>query len=100
MTDKTPAQVEAEGTDDTITLTWDGLEIDIPASAEDLDLDALEALENGKAITFMRHLVGSTRYDQVRRQWQKDHGRKPKPRDMTPFMEEVAKTYGFDTAGN
>lgn len=99
MTDKTPAQIEADG-DETVIVKWDDIEITIPASPEDLDLDAIEALENGKGITFLRHLMGAVRYEQVKREWQKENGRKPRPDDVAPFLEDVAKVYGFDSAGN
>lgn len=99
MTDKTPAQVEADE-DETITVEWDGIPVTVPASAEALDLDALEALENGKGITFMRHLVGTKRFDEVRRQWEKENGRKPAARDVAPFMEAAAEALGFASSGN
>ena len=54
MSDKTPAQIEAEG-DETVTVDWDGVPVTVPASAEDLDLDAIEAFETGKAVTEVVH---------------------------------------------
>jgi hypothetical protein len=99
MTDTTPAQREAEGVD-TIDVDWDGITITFPASPEDADMDAVEAFENGKAITFARHLLGTERYDEVRAEWRKANGRKPTPNDMAPVMEAVAKAWGFETQGN
>lgn len=99
MNDPTPAQVEAEGAE-TVTIDWDGIDVVIPTTAEKLPAKAIEALEDEKAMRFMRHLVGSKRYDDVVKQWEKRQGRVLLVEDMTPFMEKAAKALGFDTAGN
>lgn len=99
MSDKTPAQVEAEG-DDTVTVDWDGVPVTVPASAEDLDLDAIEAFETGKAVTALRAMVGSKEYDRLRADYAKANGHRPKVADLGNLMTEIAKAYGFDTAGN
>lgn len=55
MADPTPAKAEAFSTD--TELDFDG-EHYVVAPATDWSLDALEAFEDGKMITFLRELLG------------------------------------------
>lgn len=98
MTDKTPAQLEAEGAE-TITVDWNGIPVTVPATVDQLDLDAIEALEAGKAVTAIRAIVGSRAFDKLKADYAKQHGR-PKVSDLEAMVEALAKAYGFDTSGN
>lgn len=95
---KPPAQREVEG--ENVIVTWQGQEVELPATVDDWDADALEAWESGKALTGLRMLLGSRRYDELREEFRKNNGRKSKVGDFTPLFEEIAKLYGFETAGN
>ena len=95
----TPAQAEAEGLA-TVDIDWDGVTVTIPASAEDIDLDVIEAFEAGKAVTAVRALVGAKQYDAARKAYEKQNGRRPRVGDLNSLMEQVAQTFGFDNLGN
>lgn len=96
---KPAAQVEAEG-DTTITLEWEGLSFELPATADDWDADALEALEQGRAIGGLRKVLGTKRFDELAAQFKAKHGRKWKVRDINSFAAVVAEHYGFDSVGD
>lgn len=98
MTDTSPAQREAEG-DPTTTVDWDGVTVAIPASPDDMDLDALEAFEGGKAVAALRAMIGSKGYDQLRRDYESTNGRKPKVSDLGRLMDGIAGAYGFESKG-
>lgn len=92
---KPAAQREAEG-EETVTIEWHGMSVEVPATIEGWDPDAAEAFETGRAITGLRLLVGSRRYDELRAEFKRQTGRKATIRDLTPLTEEVAKLYGFE----
>src|SRR5690606_31955533 len=91
-------RVEADAIE-TVTVDWDGLAVEVPASVDDWDPDILEAFEQGKAITVLRMLLGSLRYDGLRVEWKQRHGRAVKLGDLTRLFDEIARTYGFDGQG-
>lgn len=95
----TPAQTEANA-DEFVDVDWDGVTVTVPASPEQMDLDALEAFEGGKAIAALRAMIGSKGYDDLRKRYEKKHGRKPVVGDLGRLMEAIAATYGFETQGN
>lgn len=92
-----PLQTEATG--DPQIITWEGVDIVLPSSVDDWDMDALEAFENGRAATFLRQLVGNDAYSRMRKAFTDAHGRKPKVSDFGTFTEQVAKLYGFGSSG-
>lgn len=47
----------------TVTFPWNGQEWTIPAKGDDWPYEAVEALEQGRMVTFVRHLLGP---DQMR----------------------------------
>lgn len=91
--------VENEVTGDQVVVEWEGLRLELPPTPDDWDPDTLEAFETGKAMTAIRSLLGSTDYEQARRDWAKANGSKMKVRDLGRLMEAIAEAYGFDTAG-
>lgn len=99
MSESTPAQREAEGTE-TVTVDWDGVPVTVPGSVENLDLDALDAFESGKAVAAIKAMVGPKAYDKLRADYQKANGRKPVVGDLGRLMDAVAAAYGFDNSGN
>ena len=59
-----------------------------------MDIDTLEAFEDGKAITALRGLFGPT-------QWAQFKSLDPKPTvdDLNEIAEKVAKVYGMGSVG-
>lgn len=98
MDDKTPAQIEAEETE-TVDVEWEGITFTIPASLDELDLDALAAFEAGKSAIAIRAVLGETSYARMRREFQQSHGRAVKVKDMLGLLDKIAVTYGFKSAG-
>ena len=97
MTD-TPAKAEADQVE-THTIEWDGPTVTIPADPDDWDVEVLEYMEQGRGINALKKLIGDRNYEQMKRQWTKDHGRSPKMRDIAPLLEAIAQTYGFESLG-
>lgn len=97
MDEKTAAQVEADR-DETTTVDWSGVSIEVPARFEDIDLDAMDAFEKGKGVEFARRLVAD--FDAKRREFEKVNSRRPKAGDLRSFMDAVAVTWGFENQGN
>lgn len=93
------AQNEAEGVEN-VDLDWEGITITIPVSVDEWDIDTLEAFETGKAATGIRALIGSARYDAVKAEFAKAHGRKFKVKDAASLMDAVAVACGFKSAGD
>jgi len=91
-------KVEAEG-EQTITIYWEGAAIALPATVDDWDVDVLEAFETGKAVSALRRLFGSKRYDQLLADFRSVHGRPAKLRDLTALVEQIAEAYGFEGSG-
>lgn len=96
---KPAVQRDAEQSSEPVTVEWHGIPVELPATVEDWDLEALEAFEQGKVLSAVRLLLGSRRYDELRAGVREKLGRKPTVRDLTPLAEEIARTYGFETAG-
>lgn len=94
------------------TLDWHGVTVTVPPNLEDVDPDALEALENGKAITGLRGLIGSDEYEKARTRFRKLHGRAATLIDVAGDDDDdsevsnaslagiVARHFGFTDAGN
>jgi len=97
MTDKTPAQREADQ-DPTVEVDWDGVKITAPAVFDDLDLDAMEAFEQGKALACAKAIVVD--FDKKRREYEKVNGRRPKVRDLSSLMDALGSAWGFENQGN
>lgn len=71
----------------------------LPASVDDWDLDAMEAMEKGQSITMLACLIGPQRWDQAKAQFRLRNGRAPKLRDVEALAENIAKVYGFESVG-
>lgn len=97
--EKPAAQVEAEG-DQTITIAWEGTEMVLPATVDDMDPDVLESFQRGADIVGLRLLIGSEAYDKLAGAFKAKHGRKWKVRDIKALGQLVAAHYGFTDPGN
>lgn len=93
---KPAAEVEVDG-DEKITFEWQGFTLTVPASIDDWDGEALESFETGKAISAVRGLLGTTRLDQIKREFLKQHGRAMRVKDYGEIVEAVADRYGFNS---
>lgn len=99
MTDKTPAQVEAEG-DETVELEWLGHTVAIPASPEDWDINVTRAFASGDAIAVLEGLLGKAEFARIEKAHRAAHNGKFRNSDLTPLTERMAEVYGFDSMGN
>lgn len=91
--------VDVLESDGTKIVEWAGLQVRLPGSADDWDPDALEAFETGKAVTAVRALLGSAKYETLKRDFTSTHGRRPVMRDMGELLVSIAQVYGFGGAG-
>lgn len=95
---KPAAQREAEG-DETATITFEGKEYTFPADANKLPVRALRAIEDGSGFKFVEQIITPTEFENLLRQFRREHGREATGVDFEPLMEEVAVALGFKTAG-
>lgn len=65
------------------TIDWMGVTVTVPADLESIDPDAVEAIEDGKAVTFLRLAIGSKEYERARRKFQSVNHRPATFRDVT-----------------
>lgn len=92
-----PAASEVAGED--IQFDYDGHTFTLPASTDDWPLDAVEALENGRAVTALKALIGQAQYAAWSRHVQRKTGAAPKARHAGELLEAIANEYGFVGAG-
>lgn len=90
---------EVDAVPATTLLVWQGVAITVPVEMEDLDPDAIEAVEEGKAIAALRGMLGSDEYDKARTEFNKQHGRRPTMRDINGLFGAIAEHFGFADAG-
>lgn len=91
--DKTSAEAEVEQAEQThATVTHNGLEFTIPLSRMDWTVDAIEALEDGKAATIIRELVQPA-------QWAAFKATRPTGRDLAKVSNLIAVKLGFADVG-
>lgn len=93
-----PAAREVTGVE-TATVDWDGVKVTVPATGDDLDPDAIEAFEQGKAVSAIRSVLGSDHYDAIRSDWGRLHGRRPVLSDIARLVEAVVQVWGFESKG-
>lgn len=90
ITPNDPAAVEVSE-QETIDVTWRDFVICVPASFDDWDGDALEALENGKAMTALRGVLGSANRDALVKDFATKYDRKMLTRDWGDLLETIVK---------
>ena len=81
----TPAKAEAFS--EPITFEYADVEYEIPAS-DDWSIDALEALDTGKAISAVRELLGTV-------QWRTFRSKHSTARELGELSEALAKAAGL-----
>ncbi|MDP5182180.1 hypothetical protein QOZ88_05985 [Blastococcus sp. BMG 814] len=94
-TDLTPATdpVRAEALDQsTIAVPFDGATYTVPRDLEDWPMAAMEAMEDGKAVTALRALLPAT-------QWAAFKATGPSIRAMSQLLDAIAVEAGFKSAG-
>jgi hypothetical protein len=98
MTDKTPAQIEAEG--GTVDVDWLGHTITLPATPDDWDINVTRAFQRGDIVGAVEGLIGEAEFAKVEKAHRKAHGGKFLNRDLAPLGDKIAEVYGLETAGN
>lgn len=63
--------------------------------APDLDIDVIEAFEQGKSVTAVKGLLGDASVARIRAM----HGGRLSARDLEPVLEQIARVYGFTSVG-
>jgi len=87
-TPASPPEVEATAME-TITVAWRTLTFTLPAQADDWPLEATIAMEEGRAVVFVRALCPPA-------DWSALMATRPRNRDFLELMDAVAKAYGLD----
>lgn len=95
--DETPAQAEAEE-GGTTEIAWDGFTVEMPSSLNDIDLDALVALETGRSALALKSILGPA-YSKLQADYKAKHGRGLKVGDLNSLLDVIAVHYGFKSAG-
>lgn len=95
----TPAEVEATG-DETVQVVWLGESVDLPATADDWDINVTRAFKDQDIIGVLEQLVGQDRFAKIEKAHRAAHGGKMLNRDLIPLGDEIAKIYGFERSGN
>lgn len=98
MSDPTPAEVEATGA--TVEVEWLGQTISLPAEMDDWDINVTRAFRDKDVIGVVEQLVGPERFAQIEKVHRAAHNGRMTNRDLEPLGDEIARVYGFDTAGN
>jgi hypothetical protein len=89
---KKPAvQIEAEAIA-TTTIKWKNFEFTIESDSENLDVDVVEAMEEGKVVAAVRAILGP-------KQWFEFKKTKPRMSDIGEISDIIAEVYGFANQG-
>lgn len=94
----TAGEREAVG-DEWATIELDGHTYTIPASAEHLDLDVLEAFENGKTIAALKGTFGPQQWSKLEHRVRKANDGRFTTKMLEPIANAVAEVLGFTSAG-
>jgi hypothetical protein len=74
------------------TIEHDGIAYTVPSEVKQLPVEAIEAWEDDKVISFVRSLVGSET-------WAKFKATNPTLEDFENLAVKIGGVYGFETAG-
>lgn len=102
MTDKPdqPSAAEAEATGaETVTVTFDGADYEIPASVDDVDIEVVRAFERNHTMAIVENVLGPRQWRELERSYRKAHGGKFPARALVPLAEQIAQAWGFDSTG-
>lgn len=75
---------------ESITVEWKGVTYTLP-SGDEMPVDVLEAIEDGKATSFVRAIIGPRDWPRVKKGMTVT--------DLNELGERIAKAYGFESAG-
>ena len=89
---KSAVQIEAEG-GGTVEITLGESVFTIPADLDDVDAEFLRYSADKDAYRMIEVLLDPKQFAQLKKL-------KPKIRDYNTLGEQIAKAYGFETAGN
>jgi hypothetical protein len=95
---QTPATTDALRAEvlgaDTMAVAFEGLDFTVPRDVQDWPVDAMEAMEDGKAATALRALLPAA-------QWTAFKAQSPKPtiRTIAALLDAIAVEAGFKSAG-
>lgn len=87
-----PAAMEA-GTPLVKVLQWRGLELRMPPTAEDWDVEVEENFEDGRLVAAMRGILGAEQWAKVKAEV------KPKLKDIKDLSDAIGREYGFEDSG-
>ena len=73
-----------------------GVTFRLEASTDALPVDAIEALEDGKLVPFIREMVGAEKFAEWKRTFAPNRARM---KDLEPLSRKLAEPYGFLDAG-
>lgn len=73
-----------------LTVEWRGVTYTLPP-AEEWPVEVLEAMEDGKAVTFVRSVLGAGQWVKAKQSMTVT--------DLSDLAEEIAQAYGFQTSG-
>lgn len=93
-----PAEAEATGIT-TVDLTFDGHTYQIPAAAEDCDIEVLRAFERGAAIGIVEGVLGPQQMAALERRYRAGHDGRFPLRAIEPLCEQIAVALGFKDPG-
>lgn len=91
-TETTPAQREAEGVE-TVDVTWRDRVFTIPASLDEVNATTLLALEEGKAASAVRGLIGPRKFTRFVAEAD------PSGKDLGELLEAFVDAMGLGDAG-
>lgn len=83
------------GTQGGTPIDWGGVTLHVP-DPDDLDIDVIEAFENGRAVGSMREIFGANEFARARRQFEDRNGTRPKVRDLNQLADLVFEVWGLD----
>lgn len=76
-------------------IDWGGVTLLVP-DPDDMDIDVVEAFENGRAVDCMRQIFGANTFASARREFEEINGHRPKVRDLNTLADAVFEIWGID----
>jgi hypothetical protein len=74
------------------TIDFEGIALSIPSDRMDLPVEAIEAWEEDRHVSFVKALVGPDAWGQFK-------ARKPTMKDFQRLAEAIGNAYGFESTG-
>lgn len=86
------ARVEEARNADTATIEFRGFTFTIPRNLDDMHVDFMESVEEGKTVGIVRGALGPS-------QWRRVRAMNLTMRELAPLGDEIAAALGFTSAG-